>query len=86
MQASQLFSSKFRGRVLSEENSAVLQRILEVIKTTSEEIRIYDVSRWRDKLEALFGGIRKTPTIVIDGEKHVGQEKCLAILDKHCSK
>lgn len=84
--ASELFSSMFKGRVLSEDDSAVLQRLAELIKLTNEEPKVYDVSRIKDKLKALSSGIRRTPAVVINGEKYEGTEKCLDVLGKHCSK
>jgi len=84
--ASELFSSRLKGRILSEGDSAVLQRLSEAIKLTNEEPKIYDVSHMRDKLKALSSGIRRTPAVVINGEKYEGVEKCLDALGKHCSK
>lgn len=83
--ASELFSSMFKGRILSEDDSAVLERLAELIKLTNEEPKIYDVSRMRDKLKALSSGIRRTPAVVIDGEKYEGVERCIDVLGRHCS-
>jgi hypothetical protein len=75
----------FKGRILSEDDSAVLQRLAELIKLTNEEPKIYDVSRMRYKLKALSSGIRRTPAVVIDGEKYEGVERCIDVLGRHCS-
>jgi uncharacterized protein YdeI (YjbR/CyaY-like superfamily) len=81
--ASEIFSSKFKGRVLSDEDSAVLQKLVDIAKSTNDEIRVYDVSRMPDKLRALSRGIRKTPAVVVDGEKYAGMDKCLEALGKN---
>jgi hypothetical protein len=80
--ASEIFSSKFKDRVLSDDDSAVLQKLVDVAKSTSEGIRIYDVSRMPDKLKAYSRGIRKTPAVVVDGVRYNGMDKCLEALGK----
>jgi hypothetical protein len=65
--------SKFRGRLLSEEDSKALECVLQVLKENHESLRVYDVSRTADKLRAVKRGIRKTPTVIINGEKYEGQ-------------
>lgn len=80
--ASEIFTSKFKGRIFSQEDSAVLQFLSGATSLPSGEIRIYDVSRFTDKLRALAKGASKTPVIIIDGKRHEGMEECLAALDK----
>lgn len=66
--------SKFKGRLLSEEDSTALTRVLQIFKENQEPVRVYDVSRITDKLRLLKYGIRKTPAVIIDGEKYEGLE------------
>jgi hypothetical protein len=80
--ASEIFSSKFKGRLFSTDDWAVLQRLSESEKLKTEKIKVYDTSRPIDRLKALSQGVWKTPTIVTNGEKHVGLDKCMDILDK----
>jgi hypothetical protein len=78
--------NKFNGRMFSEEDWTVLQRLIEAANQTEDEIKLYDISSTADRFKALSRGIRKTPVIIIDGEKHEGAEKSLDALDKHRSK
>ena len=66
--------SKFKGRLLSEEDSTALERVLQILKENQEYVRVYDVSRTTDKLRALKHGIRKTPAVIINGYKYEGLE------------
>jgi hypothetical protein len=78
--------NKIKGRMFSEEDWAVIQRLAEAAGRPEAEVRLYDVSRTAGWLKALSRGIRKTPVIIVNGEKHEGAEKCLDALDKNCSK
>jgi hypothetical protein len=80
--ASEIFSSKFKGRLFSTDDWTVLQRLSESEKIETEKIKVYDTSRPIDRLKALSQGIWKTPTIIVNGEKHVGLEECMGTLDK----
>jgi hypothetical protein len=75
--------NKVKGRVFSEEDWAVLQRLAEVAGRINE-VRLYDVSRIADRLKALSRGIIKTPVIIINGEKNQGAEECLDAVNAHC--
>ncbi|MGD0496510.1 MAG: hypothetical protein ABSB28_10835 [Candidatus Bathyarchaeia archaeon] len=78
--------SKFKGRLLSEEDSTALERVLQILKENQESVRVYDVSRMADKLRALKRGIRKTPAVIINGEKYEGLEaisKALSTKQSH---
>jgi hypothetical protein len=66
--------SKFKGRILPEEDSTALERVLHILKEDQKSVRVYDVSRTADKLREMKHGIRKTPAVIIDGEKHEGLE------------
>lgn len=78
--ASEIFASKFKGRILSEEDSRVLQRVSETMDLDEQQVAVYDLSRPTDRLKALSKGIRKTPAVIIEGRKCVGIQKCLAVL------
>jgi hypothetical protein len=78
--------SKFKGRILSEEDSTALERVLHISKENQEYVRVYDVSRMADKLRALKHRIRKTPAVIINGEKYEGLEaisKALSTKQSH---
>ena len=78
--------NKVKGRLFSEEDWAVLQRLAEASGWTNGEVRLYDISRTAGRLKALSRGIIKTPVVIVNGEKHEGAEECLGALDKNCSK
>lgn len=67
--------SRFKGRILPQEDLTVLEQALRTTNKTNEQIRVYDVSRMTDKLSAMKRGIRKTPTAIINGEKYEGLEQ-----------
>ncbi len=81
--ASEIFASKFKGRILSEEDSRILQSITETMDFDKQQVMVYDLSRPTDRLRALSKRIRKTPAVIIDGKKCVGIEKCLTVLTKN---
>lgn len=66
--------SKFKGRLLPEDDSKALERVLQILRETQESVKVYDVSRTTDKLRAVKRGIRNTPTVIINGEKYEGLE------------
>jgi protein-disulfide isomerase len=68
-------TSKFKGRILPQEDLAVLEQALHTANKTNEQIKVYDVSRVTDKLSAMKRGFRKTPTAIINGEKYEGLEQ-----------
>ena len=72
--------SKFKGRLLSSEDSTVVEHALQIIGKTGEPIKIYDVSKVVDGLKALRHGIRKTPVALIGGEKYEGLDEILKVL------
>jgi hypothetical protein len=72
--------SKFKGRLLSSEDSTVVEHVLQIIGKTSEPVKIYDVSKVADGLKALRHGIRKTPVALIGGRKYEGLDEILKAL------
>jgi hypothetical protein len=77
--------SKFKGRLLTEEDSKALQRVLQILRETQESVKVYDVSRTTDKLRAVKRGIRNTPAVIINGEKYEGLEAISQALSENLS-
>ena len=67
--------SEFKGRILPQEDLTVLEQTLRTTNETNEQIKVYDVSRMIDKLNAIRRGVRKTPSVIINGEKYEGLEE-----------
>lgn len=67
--------SKFKGRVLPPEDSAVLEQLERFVEKFDDEVKVYDVSSVLDKIRAMRRGIRKTPTVIIQGKKYEGVEE-----------
>jgi len=74
--------SKFRGRILPREDLTVLEQVLLLKNKTNGQIKIYDVSRMTDKIKAMTLGIRKTPAVIVNGEKLVGLEEIMKGISK----
>jgi len=74
--------SKFRGRILPQEDLTVLEQVLLLKNKTNGQIKIYDVSRMTDKIKAMTLGIRKTPAVIVNGEKFVGLEEIMREISK----
>jgi hypothetical protein len=64
--------SKFKGRVLPSEDGEVLERFKTLGEKCDDEVMVYDVSKITDRIKALSKGIRKTPTVIIQGKKYEG--------------
>jgi glutaredoxin len=86
--AGEMFSqfNKFGRRMFSDEDWAVLQRLVETNGLADGKIKIYDISHAGDRFKALSRGITKTPVIIINGEKRGGLETVLDAIDRHSSK
>ena len=63
---------QFSGRVLPPDDSAILPDLDAALQRWGQQMRVYDVGRLTGRLKALTAGVRETPTVVMDGEKHVG--------------
>ena len=74
LRAVELFSSKLAG-VLPEKDVKILQEALKTSERTGEKLKVFDVSRIGHRIRAMKLRIRKTPTIIVNGEKNVGFEK-----------
>ena len=68
------------GRVLRPDSAAVLSVLETVSRQLGQSIQVHDVGRVHGRLKALRAGVWKTPTVVLDGEKHVGCEAAKAAL------
>jgi hypothetical protein len=66
--------SNFKGRLLPREDSAVLERVLEITGKRRGSVKIYDLSRIAANVRALRRGIFKRPVVMIDGERYDGFE------------
>ncbi|MEM3770512.1 MAG: hypothetical protein QXG76_04920 [Candidatus Bathyarchaeia archaeon] len=73
-------ASKFKGRILRQEDYIVLEQALRMVKETDDELLVYDVSRLADKLKALKKGVKKTPIVIIDGKKYEDATEILKVL------
>lgn len=69
------YGLKFKGRLLAPEDHTVLEKLEILANKFHDKIKIYDVSRALDKMKAIKQGIRKTPTVIIQGKKYEGLEK-----------
>ena len=67
--------SRFKGRVLPPEDSAVLEQLEKLVEKFDDEVKVYDVSSVLDKIRAIKRGIRKTPTVIVQGKKYEGLEE-----------
>ncbi|MEM3617426.1 MAG: hypothetical protein QXJ31_05900 [Candidatus Bathyarchaeia archaeon] len=73
--------SKFKGRILQQEDYMVLEKALRIVKGTNDVLLVYDVSHLTDKLKALKKGVKKTPTVIIDGRKYEDAAEILKVLE-----
>lgn len=81
--ASELFSSKLKGRILSEEDLRVPEQVLKMAKAKDQKVRFYDISQTTDKIRALKRAAFKTPTVVMNEQPYQDLEKIYqAISDK----
>jgi hypothetical protein len=64
--------SKFKGRILSSEDSEVLEKIKTLGEKCDDKVKVYDISRATDRIKALSKGILKTPTLINQGKKYEG--------------
>jgi len=67
----------FKGRILSGEELTILERVLEKAQEKNQKIKIYDISRIVDRVRAMKRGVMKTPTVIIDEERHQGLSEIL---------
>lgn len=67
--------SRFKGRILPQEDLTVLEHAFGTTNKTNEPIKVYDISSITGKLSAMKRGIRKTPAAIINGEKFEGLEQ-----------
>jgi len=75
------YGPKFKGRLLPPEDQEVLRKLETLTTKFHEEIKIYDVSRAFDKMKAVKQGIRKTPTVIVQGKKYEGLEKISQLIE-----
>ncbi len=62
------------GRILEPDSAATLPDLEVVAQQPGRQVEIWDLGRLRGRLKGLLAGVWKAPTVVIDGQKHVGLE------------
>jgi hypothetical protein len=72
--------SKFRGRVLPQDDHRVLEEVCQMAEKTNEKLKVYDFSRIADRMRALKRGVLKTPTVIINGERYEGLEEISQVI------
>jgi len=72
---------KFKGRILPSEDQEVLRKLETLTNKFHDKAKIYDVSRLSDRMKAIKQGIRKTPTVIVQGKKYEGLEKISQLID-----
>ena len=75
------YGPKFKGRILLSEDQKVLGKLEILTNKFHEEVKIYDISRAFDKMKAVKQGIRKTPTVIVQGKKYEGLEKIAQLIE-----
>lgn len=70
--ASEIYGSKLKGRVLPEEHSFALQKVIEYARTQGEKLGVFDVSSVTDRIRALRQGVVRTPTLIVHGKPFKG--------------
>ena len=70
--ASEIYGSRLKGRVLSEEHSVALQKVIEYARAQGEKLEVFDVSSATDRIRALRQGVFRTPTLIAHGKPFKG--------------
>jgi hypothetical protein len=70
--ASEIYGSKLKGRVLSEEHSVALQKVIEYARAQGEKLEVLDVPSANDRIRALRQGVFRTPTLIAHGKPFKG--------------
>ena len=70
--ASEIYSAKFKGRVLPEEHRIALQNVVEYAQARGEKLEVFDVSSMADWIRALGRGVVTTPTLIAYGTSFKG--------------
>lgn len=65
-------ASRFKGRMLPQDDYTVLERIDELAHELHDEVQVYDISSVKDRVKALRRGVLNTPTIIVRGKKYGG--------------
>ena len=61
-----------RGRILESDSAELLPILDDGRERWGRQIQVCDVGRLPGRLKALMAGVRITPTVVVNGERHVG--------------
>jgi hypothetical protein len=65
-------SCDLEGRVPDASSASLLSSLDADLVRSGGQIQMHDVGRFRGRLRAALAGIRETPTVVLDGQNHVG--------------
>jgi hypothetical protein len=63
-----------KGRIFEPDSAALLPVLDKVMAAFGPTVRIYDLSTIKGRTRSFRSGVRKTPSVVIGGEKHLGLE------------
>ena len=69
-----------KGRVFETDCAALLPVLTQVMEVGGEHIRFYDLNTVKGKVFGWWFGVRKTPSVLISGNKFVGKEASLKAL------
>ncbi len=69
----------FKGRIVKAECKELLSEVNSILKK-NKEIILYDVGRPQGLFKAIATGVWKTPAVIIDGGKHIGQNSAMDAL------
>lgn len=75
------YGPKFKGRLLLSEDQEVLRKLETFANKFHDKVKVYDISRAVDKIKAVKHGIRRTPTVIIQGKRYEGLEKISQLIE-----
>ena len=73
-------ASKLKGRMLTQDDYTVLERIDELAHELHDKVRVFDISSVKDRVKALRRGVLNTPTVIVRGKKYEGLDTILELL------
>lgn len=71
--------SGFKGRIVKAECKELLSEVKSNLKK-NQDIVLYDVGRSQGLIKAITAGVWKTPAVIINGEKYIGQNAAMTAL------
>lgn len=70
-------ASLLKGRIVPQDDMAVLRKVVELAGSNPAEVQVYDMSRTVHRLKAFRKSVKNTPAIIIDGVKFEGAKDSL---------